>query len=176
MQRNLEALRNETSVLSEKNTELQQNLERERSSFAADKKVLEDIIVERTNTEMHSRNDQLSRQSEIQSLEERIKVRRQLTYLLLINTNVPIVFYKAAEEKHSREVLAHAETIKAVDILKQEISTMRLTARELSTATETAQSSLKNSENSWQRQKENLEKEIADLTSRHVFFIAAGCH
>ena len=60
--------------MSEKNAEIQRELERERAAFAADKKVLEDIIVERTNSEVDSRGSQESYQSEIRSLEERVRV------------------------------------------------------------------------------------------------------
>ena len=69
-------------------------------------------------------------------------------------------------------MLAHAETIRAFDSLKEELNGAKLAARESSTAAETAQSSLRSSEESWQRQKEVLEKEIAELTARSVFLYA----
>ena len=71
----MEATQKNVSEMSEKNVEIQQVMEDERMTFAADKKVLEDIIVERTNSEVDSRDSQLSERNEIRSLEERVKVR-----------------------------------------------------------------------------------------------------
>lgn len=74
---------------------------------------------------------------------------------------------QAAEERYSREVVAHAETIKAVEDLKQQLAKVQSSARDYQTSSETAQAKLATSETSWKQQKETLEKEIADLNTRY---------
>ena len=73
---------------------------------------------------------------------------------------------KAAEEKYAREILAHAESIKVVDSLKSELNELRASLREKMNQAETAQANLVSSEASWNQQREALNKEIADLTTR----------
>ena len=92
MQRDLEIARKSVAELTEKSAEVQQALERERIAFAADKKVLEDLIVERTNSEVDSRGSQLSYQNEIRSLEERLKVCTSIVATkILINLGLKIL-------------------------------------------------------------------------------------
>ncbi|TDL22268.1 hypothetical protein BD410DRAFT_789007 [Rickenella mellea] len=145
LQEKLEALEQDMVRLSDKNSDLSKTLETERAVFASDKKTLEDTIVDITNAEMSSRSDQTSRQSEVHQLEERAK---------------------AAEEKYGQEVLAHADSIKAVKQLKEELSTVRVTIREAHVAADTAKAKLSTSEESWKHQKESLDKECADLRTR----------
>ena len=73
---------------------------------------------------------------------------------------------KAAEEKYAREILAHAESIKVADSLKSELNELRASLREKTNQAETAQANLVSSEASWNQQREALNKEIADLTTR----------
>ena len=120
-------------------------MEKERAAFAADKKTLEDTIVDITNAEANSRTDQASRDLELREQAERAK---------------------AAEEKYSREVVAHADSLKVVDGLKQEINVLRTQVREHGTAAETAQAKLASSELSWGQQREALDKELGDLHKR----------
>lgn len=76
---------------------------------------------------------------------------------------------QAAEERYSNEVVAHAESIKAIDNLRKELSTVQGTARENATLAETAKANLKTSEESWKHQKDALDKEVAGLKARYVF-------
>ena len=75
--------------------------------------------------------------------------------------------FQSAEEKYSREVLAHAESIKTVDELNQQLSAAQAAIRDNLAAAETAQSKLLSSEASWRTQKDALDKEISDLRSRY---------
>lgn len=68
-------MQQELARLTDKNSELQQTLEKERTTFAQDKKTLEDTIVDITNAEATSRTDQTSREDEIRQQAERAKVR-----------------------------------------------------------------------------------------------------
>ena len=63
--------------LNEKNTEVQQTLEKERSSFAADKKLLEETIIDITNSGANSQADQAAREDELKKQRDRAKVRIQ---------------------------------------------------------------------------------------------------
>lgn len=75
-------------------------------------------------------------------------------------------FVKAAEERYSNEVLAHAESIKAIDHLKRDLATAQVSARDNLTAAETANAKLSASEDSWMQQKAALDKEVTDLNAR----------
>lgn len=77
---------------------------------------------------------------------------------------------QAAEERYSREVLAHAESIKTIENLKEQFSNAQAKARESLADAETAQAKLISSENSWKQQKQALDQETSDLNARYVFF------
>ncbi|KAL5524681.1 MLP1_8 [Sanghuangporus sanghuang] len=145
LEEKISSLQDEITRLNTKNGELQQTLEKERETYTQDKKMLEDTIVDITNAEMTSRTDQTSRENEIREQMERAK---------------------AAEDKYSREIVAHAESIKVVDAFKKELSEARASLREKTVQAETAQANLTASEASWNQQREVLNKEIADLTAR----------
>ena len=78
---------------------------------------------------------------------------------------------QAAEERYSHELLAHAESIKSIEHLKQQFSTAQAKARENLTAAETAQAKLVTSENSWKQQKQALDQEVVDLNARYVCLV-----
>ncbi|KAG9227404.1 Protein mlp1 [Pleurotus ostreatus] len=125
--------------------ELQKTLESERTAWLNDKKTLEDTIVDMSTSEKSSESDRTSRENEYRQQEQRAK---------------------AAEERYSNEVVAHAESIKAIDNLRKELSTAQGTARENATLAETAKANLKASEESWKHQKGALDKEVAGLKAR----------
>jgi nucleoprotein TPR len=124
---------------------VQQNLESERKSWTEDKKLLEDTIADMSSAERSIENARASRQGELQQLEERAK---------------------SAEERYGREVVAHAESIKAVEELRQQLACTKLTARDATTTAETAQAKLSASEVSWSQQKGALEREANELDAR----------
>ncbi|KAG6813573.1 hypothetical protein H0H92_009617 [Tricholoma furcatifolium] len=141
----LEAAEGELTEFTSKYNDLQKTLETERTAWTTDKKTLEDTIVDLTTSEKHSENDRNSRELEVKQQEERAK---------------------AAEERYSNEVIAHAESMKTIDSLRRELASVQTSARDNLTAAETAKANLATSENSWKHQKDALDKEIADLTTR----------
>jgi len=141
----LEALQTEMRNSSEAFTTVQKNLENERKAWTEDKKLLEDTIADMSSAERSIENAQASRLGELQQLEERAK---------------------SAEEKYGREVVSHAESIKAVEELRQQLAETRLTVRNATTAAETAQVKLSTSEISWSQQKVALEREVSELNVR----------
>ncbi|KDQ62646.1 hypothetical protein JAAARDRAFT_54566 [Jaapia argillacea MUCL 33604] len=145
LQERLRSVQEEMSQSSEKYAKLQGTFETERIAWANDKKTLEDAIIDITTSEKHSESDRVSQETEIRQLEERAK---------------------SAEDKYSREVLAHAESIKSVDGLRAQLASAHSAARDSLSAAETAQAKLTTSEASWKQQKEALDKEVADLSSR----------
>jgi nucleoprotein TPR len=62
----------------------------------------------------------------------------------------------------------HGDSIKKLEGLKEKFTALQSTTRQNETAAETAKAMLKTSEESWQKQKESLDKEIAALTSRYA--------
>ncbi len=75
-----------------------------------------------------------------------------------------------AEERYSREVVAHAESIKQIETLKNELAGARAVLRDQTSIAETALAKLVSSEGIWLQQRESLNKEISDLDKRFVLF------
>ncbi|KAI0953616.1 hypothetical protein AcW1_007790 [Taiwanofungus camphoratus] len=145
LQERLQAVQQELTEATEKNSESQRLLETERAAWANDRRTLEDTIVDMSTSERNTEDDRASRENEIRQQEERAK---------------------AAEERYAHEVLAHAESIKSVEDLRQQLSKTQSAARDYLTASETARAKLTTSEVSWKQQKDALDKEIADLNTR----------
>jgi nucleoprotein TPR len=72
--------------------------------------------------------------------------------------------------------VAHAESVKVMDQLRQQLSAAQATARDNSAAAETAQAKLSTSEASWKQQKETLEKEVVDLKARYDLDLRFSAH
>ncbi|KAI0310134.1 TPR/MLP1/MLP2-like protein-domain-containing protein [Amylostereum chailletii] len=145
LQDDLKRVEEELAKSKEALTEIQRSFEVEREAWLNDKKTLEDTIVDLTTSEKAIAEDRTSRESAVQQQEERVK---------------------AAEERYTREVVAHAESIKAIEDLKQQINGLQTSARTNLAAAETAQAKLVSSEASWSHQRATLDKELADVTSR----------
>lgn len=143
--------------------ELRKTYETERDTWTADKKTLEDTIVDLSTSEKHSENDRTSRETEVRQQEERAKV--VFRAFIRCTRFLPLAF-QAAEARYSNEVVAHAESIKIIESLKKELHAAQAAARDNETATETARANLAASESSWKQQKEALDKEIDNLNSR----------
>lgn len=141
----LEVVRIELRKSSEALATVQQNLESERKAWTEDKKLLEDTIADMSSAERSIENAQASRQGEFQQLEERAR---------------------SAEERYGREVVAHAESIKAVEELRQQLADTKLSTRDATIAAETANAKLSTSEISWSQQKKALEREVTELNVR----------
>ena len=147
-----------------KYNELQRTFETERTAWATDKKTLEDTIVDMSTSEKNSENDRASRESEVRQQEERARVR--LHQLILLSLSI-LTTEQAAEERYSNEVVAHAESIKAIENLKRDLAAAQTCARDNLTNAETAKAKLSTSEDSWKQQKAALDKEVTDLNSRY---------
>ncbi|KAJ3503028.1 hypothetical protein NLJ89_g8615 [Agrocybe chaxingu] len=145
LQERLDQATKELGELRTQHNEIQKTFEAERTAWINDKKTLEDTIVDMSTSEKHSESDRSTREQEMRSLEDRAK---------------------AAEQRYSQEIIAHAESMKSIDALKKELSASQTAARQYLNAQETAQAKLVSSENSWRQQKEALDKEVADLNSR----------
>ena len=145
MREKLETAQTELRGSGETLAAVQQHLENERKAWTEDKKFLEDTIADMSSAERSIENAQASRQGEFQQLEERAK---------------------SAEGKYDREVVAHAESIKVVEELRQQLAQTKLTVRDATTAAETAQAKLSASEISWSQQKKALEREASELNVR----------
>ncbi|KAK7048611.1 protein MLP1 [Favolaschia claudopus] len=145
VQEKLNNAQEELTQFTSKYNELQKSLETERTAWLNDKKVLEDTIADLGTSEKVSESDRTSRENEARQLEERVKI---------------------AEERAEQAVLAHAESIKTISGMKQQLSTTQALARDHQTAAETAVAKLTSSESSWALQKEALDKEVADLNKR----------
>lgn len=145
LQERLEAAQEELAQLRNKHSELQKTFDDEKAAWTNDKRTLEGAIVDLSTSEKHAETDRSSRENEIHLLEDRAK---------------------AAEERYSNEVVAHADSIKSVESLKRELLSSQSSSRDSLKAAETAQVKLTTSEGSWKHQKEALDKEVVDLNAR----------
>ncbi|KAF9483517.1 hypothetical protein BDN70DRAFT_873831 [Pholiota conissans] len=145
MQERLHHTNAELIALRAQFNESQKAFETERTTWINDKKTLEDTIVDMSTSEKHSESDRSTFEQELTNLEDRAK---------------------SAEERYSHEIIAHAESMKAIDALKKDLTATQAAVREHLTAAETARAKLASSENSWAQQKDALIKEAADLNAR----------
>lgn len=164
LQDKLEATNNELAQLRQQNESMQKSFDEERTALKNDKKTLEDTIIDMTTSEKHLESDRNSREGEVRALEDRAKV----CFRPRGASVSAYVFPQSAEERYSREVVAHADAIKDVEQLRRDLLTAQTKARENQTSAETAIAKLTASEKSWTQQKETLDKEILDLNSRYV--------
>ncbi|KAF7966386.1 hypothetical protein HWV62_38881 [Athelia sp. TMB] len=141
----LRYVQEEAQQLHVRHAELQRTLDTERSSWLADKRTLEDTIVDLSTSEKDSESNRTLRENDARQQEERAT---------------------AAEERYTREVIAHAESIKSIESLKQQLSAVQVASRDNLVAAETAAAKLAASENSWKQQKQALDKEMSDLNAR----------
>lgn len=129
------------------NSELHRQIEMERVAFEKERKTFEDGIADLRSADQSAREAQLAAQDDM---------RRQAQLA------------KDAHDKYERELVAHAEDVKRLSEVKTELEQVRSTVREHQAATETAQANLRASEESWNRQKEVLQHELADVRKRCV--------
>lgn len=126
--------------------ELQKTFEVERTAWTNDKKTLEETIIDLSTSEKHSENDRTSREQAVRLQEQRAK---------------------AAEERYSNELVAHAESRKTIEALNAQLATSQAVVRDSQVAADTATAKLAASERSWEKQKETLDAELAEVKRRH---------
>ena len=73
-----------------------------------------------------------------------------------------------AHDKYERELVAHADDVKKLAEVKDELNAVRATVREHEAAAQVARANLASSEESWTRQKSTLQQELADVRKRCV--------
>jgi nucleoprotein TPR len=163
LQGRLEEANGELLQIRAQHNETLKSFETERTAWINDKKTLEDTIVDMSTSEKHSESDRSSWEEGMRALEERAKVIRNISSIKIFNSYVKT---QAAEGRYSNEVVAHAESIKTIEVLRIDLATSQAASRDSLTASETAQAKLLSSETSWKQQKEALDKEVVDLNAR----------
>ncbi|KAL1742749.1 hypothetical protein HDZ31DRAFT_42546 [Schizophyllum fasciatum] len=124
---------------------LRKEFEGEKKAWLNDKRELEDVITNLSTNDRQSEEERTSRETEIKRAEERVQ---------------------SAEDRYSREVQAHAQTLATNGQLKEQLAAVQATVRESKAAAETAQANLNSSERSWEQQKQMLQKEVDELKDR----------
>ncbi|TRM58157.1 hypothetical protein BD626DRAFT_410863 [Schizophyllum amplum] len=124
---------------------LRKEFEGEKKSWLNEKRELEDVITNLSTNDRQSEEDRASRETEVKRAEERVQ---------------------SAEDRYSREVQAHAQTLATNSQLKEQLATVQSSVRGFQTAAETAQANLASSERSWDQQKQMLQKEMDELKDR----------
>ncbi|KAK4056430.1 Protein mlp1 [Microbotryomycetes sp. JL221] len=141
----LHSLTADVTAQGNQNSELHRQIEAERVAFEKERKLLEDGMVGLRAAEQSAKEAQLAAQDDL---------RRQ------------VQLAQDAHNKYDRELVAHAEDVKRLSEVKQELEKVRATLGEHQTATEVAKANLLSSEESWHRQKQALEQELADVRKR----------
>ncbi|GAA5963338.1 hypothetical protein JCM21900_002043 [Sporobolomyces salmonicolor] len=141
----LHSLTTDLTASNTQNSDLHRQLEAERVAFEKERKTLEDGMSSLRSADQTAREAQLAAQDDM---------RRQAQLA------------KDAHEKYERELVAHAEDVKRLTEVKDELERVRATIREHQTREEVARANLTSSEESWARQKTVLEQELADVRKR----------
>ncbi|GAA5926646.1 Mlp1p [Sporobolomyces koalae] len=141
----LHSLTTDLTASSTQNSELHRQIEDARVNFEKERKLLEDEMVSLRAADQSARDAQLAAQDDM---------RRQAQLA------------KDAHDKYERELVAHAEDVKRLSEVKEQLESVRATIREHQTAAEVAKANLVSSEQSWTRQKEALTQELADVRKR----------
>ncbi|KAH7340679.1 hypothetical protein B0J17DRAFT_612069 [Rhizoctonia solani] len=145
LEERLRGLLDDFTKTSTERNQLQRDLEAQRASFEAEKRELEGAIADLSKVDG-------SAQAAHQSAQEDLRAQAMLA--------------QQANEKYERELLAHAEALKQINQLKSTITDLQSEVRKTTASSETATAKLQASEASWARQKETMEKEVSELTSR----------
>ena len=146
----LHSLTTDLTAASTQNSELHRQIEAERTSFEKERKTFEDAMVDLRSADKVAQEAQLAAKDDL---------RRQAQIA------------REAHEKYERELVAHADDVKRLTEVKDELEGVRGTIREHQTAAEVARANLTTSEASWSRQKTALEQEISDLKKRRVALV-----
>lgn len=141
----LHAITTDLTTANNQNSELHRQIETERVAFEKERKAFEDGMAALRSADQVAREAQLAAQADL---------RRQAQIA------------KDAHDKYDRELVAHADDVKRLSEVKAELEAIRASVREHQAAAETAQANLKASEESWSRQKETLQQELADVRRR----------
>ncbi|GAA6015704.1 hypothetical protein JCM11491_002452 [Sporobolomyces phaffii] len=141
----LHSLTTDLTASNTQNSDLHRQIETARVAFEKERKVLEDEMVSLRSADQTAREAQLAAQDDM---------RRQAQIA------------KDAHEKYERELVAHAEDVKRLSEVKDQLESVRATIREHQTAAEVSKANLVSSEQSWTRQKQALDQELADVRKR----------
>jgi phage shock protein A len=140
---------------------LQKTLDSERLAFKREQQAFENKIVEMTTSAANLHTDTASREVEVNTLEQRAKVRYDSrTWFPFTN------FFQDAERRYEDAIKAHAQAIAVSDGLKRQLDEAQTSLREWRGKADTAESKFNLSESSWNTQKSLLDKELADVNRR----------
>lgn len=80
--------------------------------------------------------------------------------------NEQIRRYNEANEKYQNELVSHADDVRALNVLRQQLDAAQTALNKASAQMETAQSNLGTSQASWETQKSALQKELDEQKKR----------
>jgi nucleoprotein TPR len=137
-----EALISEISAAQNESSKDRQDYEKQLEMLKTEKKTLEDTLSEVTAVEDRARSSR-------ESMQEEVRNQAQLT--------------RDAHAKYEAELLAHAEDVRALTSVKEQLDGLRTQILDAQKAKETAEGNLASSTDSWTRQRELLEREKGEL-------------
>ncbi|KAH7096803.1 hypothetical protein BKA62DRAFT_833732 [Auriculariales sp. MPI-PUGE-AT-0066] len=137
-------LQEELAGASARVSELQTTLGSERAAFAADKRELEELVAD-----MQVSSSETERAAHAQAVATQEARAR------------------AAEANYQRELVAHADTVRSFERVKEQLGQVQAGVREFQTRAETAEARLGAAEQSWAAQREVLDKQIGELGDKH---------
>ncbi|KPV73223.1 uncharacterized protein RHOBADRAFT_28975, partial [Rhodotorula graminis WP1] len=141
----LHSLTQDITASNTQNSELHKQIEAERVAFEKERKTFEDGLTSLRAADQSAREAQLAAQDDL---------RRQAQLA------------RDAHDKYERELVAHADDVKKLAHVKDELNAVRATVREHEAAAQVARANLASSEESWARQKGTLQQELADVRKR----------
>jgi nucleoprotein TPR len=148
--------------------ELAQQLEANRTEFENDKRMLEATIADLSMVEDRA----LSTQASVQEDLRRQAQIAQVSHGPFLLIHCPYCRHQDAHDKYSRELVAHAETVKENTKLKEELLQAQTKTRESENAAEVATAKATNGESNWASQRDALKKELEDVSARCMDLVA----
>ena len=142
MRERLEAIANELTSAQKEASTMRSELDKQSSAWKMEKRTLEDAMTELGGIEDRARQAQ-------QNIQDEVRKQVKLT--------------QEAHAKYEVELVAHAEDVKTLTQVKQELQAARTEVVEAKKGMETAQGNLASSKDSWEAQKVIYEREHEEV-------------
>lgn len=146
MKERMEAIGNELTSAQHEASTARQELEVQSNLWKQEKKTMEDAMTELGGIEDRARSAQELARDEVRA---QIKLTQE------------------AHSKYEAEIVAHAEDVKALVLVKQNLEAARSQAIEATKAMETAQGNLASSKDSWEKQKVTYQRDVEEMKARN---------
>ncbi|KAL7276007.1 Protein mlp1 [Rhizina undulata] len=174
----------ELNEMNEAHDAYKEDMERQMAEHEAKIKDLEQRLAD-TSTELASLTGELSQQqqqaqearhqfeqekslleSQIANLKEDAEKQTTAASFYQDDLRAQARIAQEAQHNYERELVKHAEAAQQLQVVRAEFTELKMEVHQIKNEAESAKATLANSENSWETQKENYEKELGEVKGR----------